>query len=84
MSDAPILPTVQTQVDYDNIGGMPTPVPSMDGDGANGRTMDVDDMFVPQSPIKYNNNGQYSMVMTDGDNTTQQQDMPDDLFEIRA
>ena len=81
MSDAPILPTVQTQVDYDNIGGMPAPVPSMDGDGINGRTMDVDELVIPQSPTKYVNIGQYSAVRVDDDNTTQQQHMPDDLFD---
>ena len=81
MSDAPILPTVQTQVDYDNIGGMPAPVPSMDGDGANDRTMDVDELFIPQSPTKYDNIGQYRTVRFDDDNTTQQQHIPDDLFD---
>ena len=81
MSDSPAPATVQSQVGYDNIGGMPTPAPSMDGDGAHGRAMDVGDMFIPQSLVKYNNNGQYSTVRVDDDNTTQQQHMPDDLFD---
>ena len=67
MSDSPAPATVQSQVDYDNIGGMPTPVPSMDGDGINGRTMDVDELFIPQSPTKYDNIGQYSTVRVDDD-----------------